>query len=554
MNYKWNILKKSESIKDVLNGILEYKNISKDDVKDFIDCNTKLHDPFLLTNMNKAVQRLNIAKEKNERIMIIGDYDCDGVTSIVVLYIGLRYMGFNVVWEVPDRFKDGYGLNNRLIDEAKLNECTLILTADNGIAAHEQVKYANSLGIEVIVTDHHELLSKELPTEIVVDPKIDDNYPFKGICGCMVAFKLLNALDPELYKNEYVYEELCSFTTIGTIADVMDLLDENRGFVKEGLKYISRTKNRGLMTLLKAMNLYEKEITTTNIAFSIGPAINVAGRLDSPKLAINLFLCDDDVIANKLAKKLIDLNKERKMLQEEIVQGLEIKDTDGFIIVNAENVSHGIIGIIAGKISEKYQRPCFVLSGKNGKLSGSGRSIMDYDISDIIVKNPDVVGGGGHAGACGVKLEEHNLELLKDICNKHFKRWLESKENIDLTPTIDIISEVPFSIVDQRLINNINKLQPFGQGNPEPLFVTKNVFVSNYKIVGENKNAIQFTFDDDTNILKGIAFNNGAEIYKELNYPKYVDIAYSIGLNEWPAGQFNVQLIIKDIKISEKNI
>ncbi len=466
----------------------------------------------------------------------------------MVLYIGLRHLGFNVIWEVPDRFKDGYGLNNRLIDIANENQCSLILTADNGISAHEQVKYANSLGIDVIITDHHELLHKELPSNIVVDPKIDDNYPFKGICGCMVAFKLLNALDTELYKDEYIYEELCTFVTIATIADVMDLIDENRLFVKNGLKYMSKTKNRGLMALLKLMNLYEKEITTTNIGFSIGPAINASGRLYSPKLAINLFLCDDDIEANKLAKQLIELNNERKSLQEEIVKNLEVNDCDNFIIVSANNINHGIIGIIAGKISEKYQRPCFVLNESNGKLSGSGRSILDYDISDIIVKNPNIVSGGGHAGACGIKLDSSNLELLKDICNKHFYEWKKSKDNIDLTPTIDIVSEIPFSIVDKRLINNINKLQPFGQGNLEPIFVTKNVYVGSYKIVGENKNTIQFKFDDDTNILNGIAFNNVANIYKELNFPKKINIAYTIGLNEWPKGVFNIQLIIKDIK------
>lgn len=285
------------------------------------------------------------------------------------MYIGLRSAGADVYWRIPDRFQDGYGMNQRLIDLAHSENCSLIITVDNGIAAKEQIEYANSLGIDVIVTDHHQLTG-ELPTEITVNPQIDDAYPFKSICGCMVAFKFILALMP--YCDQELYEELVSIVTVGTIADVMELVDENRFYVKQGLQYLSNPRNIGLRVLLQKLNLYGKELSPSDVGYLIGPCLNAAGRLESPDIAERLLLSDDTVEADKYASKIIELNEKRKALQKQAVDNIDIDNDTDFIIVNSDDIGHGILGIIAGNIAEKYQRPCFVLGGgkEQNKLSG----------------------------------------------------------------------------------------------------------------------------------------------------------------------------------------
>lgn len=559
MNYKWNVLYKANNIQEILLNILQWKKIPKEQIREFINFDIKPHSPYLLTNMDKAVNRINKAIENNEKICIIGDYDADGVTATSILYIGLRNLCIDTMWLLPDRFIDGYGINKRLIDVANENKCNLIITVDNGIKAHEQIKYANSLGIEVIVTDHHEFTSNELPTYITINPKIDDSYPFKSICGCMVAFKLVTALIPEMQlmdklEDNDLYEELLSIATIGTIADVMELVNENRYYVKNGLKYLSNTKNIGLRTLLQKTNLLEKDLSSDDVGFTIGPCINAAGRLESPDIAIKLILSDDPIEADVLATKLIKLNEKRKEIQSKVVNELEIEEDENFIVVKLENIGHGILGIIAGKISEKYQKPCFVLGGnrEEGELSGSGRSIYDYDINNVIVSNPDIViSGGGHAAACGVKINYNDLDEFKIRCNNNFNSWLENASPEDLIPKLNIVCEINIELVNERLFNNINKLKPYGTGNEEPIFASKKLKVNKFKIVGKNKNVIQFDLSNDNKKIKAVGFSDIKNKFEELNNPSNIDIVYSIDLNEWPEGVFNTQLIIKDIKKSE---
>lgn len=554
MNYEWTSLGNANSLKEVLTYIMQNKNMSKDEILSFIKCTKGYNDPYLLTNMDKAVKRIQLAKERGEKIVIFGDYDADGVTSTSVLFIALRFLGLDVIWYLPNRFIDGYGMNTRIIDLAISEGAQLGITVDNGIAAHEQIKYANEHGLEIIVTDHHEFEADELPTEITIDPKIDDNYPFKGICGCMVAFKLVQALIPDLEENHNdLYKELVSITTIGTIADVMDIVDENRYLVKQGLEYIQSTKNIGLRNLLKESKLWDKVLKSENIGFNIGPCINAAGRLDSPDIGVHLLLSDDDIESTKLAQKLIKFNETRKELQEEVVKNLVVSEEDKIIIIVEENIGHGILGIIAGKIAEKYQKPCFVLgyNKETGKLSGSGRSILDYNLFSLIDNNRDIVGGGGHAAACGINLHIDNLEEFRRRCNKDFSEWLENSNIEEMIPTKEALCEVNFGIIDKKLIDSINRLQPFGTGNPEPLFITRNVCINKYKIVGQTGNAMQLVLSDDYNVLNGITFGNTMEKYIELGSPKHVDILYSADLNEWPKDNFTVQLKVKDIRLSK---
>jgi single-stranded-DNA-specific exonuclease len=553
MNYKWNVLYKADTMQEVLLKILNSKGIPKEKVRDFIDFKITPYDPLLLNCMDKAVVRINQSINNKDKICIIGDYDADGVTATSVMYIGLRSLFANVIWMVPNRFKDGYGLNKRLVEEAYLNGCKLIITVDNGIVAHEQIKYANSKGIDVIITDHH-LPQGGLPTEITIDPHADNTYPYKMICGCMVAFKTIIALRPNLQiEDEDLYKELVAITAIGTIADAMPLMDENRFFVKYGLEYLSETKNIGLKALLEKLTLYGKSLAASDVGFGIGPCINAAGRLDSADYAINLLLCDDPVEADKLADKLIGFNEKRKDIQNKVMNELVVDENEKFIFVTLDNVGHGILGIIAGKISEKYQKPCFVLGGskEEGKYSGSGRSIYGYDSSKVVTENLDICTGGGHAAACGVSIPYDNFEEFKNRSIEHFSIWRKDATEDDITPTLNITCEIGLDLVNEKLVRNIEKLKPFGSGNEEPIFITKNVDVLHPKVVGKHKNVIQMTFAKGFINAKSVGFGDIKAKYEELNSPRKVDVIYNMSLNEWPEGKFTPQLVIKDIRLCE---
>lgn len=552
MNYQWNILNKCITTSDVGHSIMKWKKIPEGGMKEFINFNMTPYDPFLLTNMDKTVERIRQAIENKEKICIIGDYDADGITATTVLYITLRSIFADVIWRVPDRFKDGYGMNKRLVDEAYKEECSLIITVDNGIAAKDSIDYAKALGLDIIVTDHHQLQKTGIPTEISIDPHQDDNYPFKNICGCMVAFKLTQALMPNMQSiNKDLYEELVALTAIGTVADVMDLVDENRFYVKNGLQYLSRTKNIGLRTLLQKLNLYDKELNSGNIGWTIGPCINAVGRLESPDIAVNLLLSDDPVEADKLATKVINLNEKRKDLEKKALDSLVVNDEDKFIVATMDGIGHGLLGLIAGRVCGKYQRPCFVLGGnaEKGTLSGSGRSVYTYDLFKMVDNNRDIISGGGHAAACGIEIKFNDLDELKRRCNESFNKWLQEATIEDLTPTLDIIAEIGIELITKKLILNVEKLKPYGNGNEEPAFVTKNLKVTKFKVVGKNLNTIQFELTDGQNIMKAVGYNEVKEKYLELGEPDYIDVAYTIALNEWPQRVFTPQMIIKDIKV-----
>jgi len=548
MNYKWKIIQgKAQSLIEILSSIAKSKKMSKDEIKKFINNDIQPYDPFLLTNMDKAVERINQAIKNNEHIQILGDYDVDGITSTSLLYIGLVSLYSNVSWKVPHRIKDGYGVNKNLIDEAHNDGVNLIITVDNGIASHEPINYAKSLGIDVIVTDHHQLNSNGIPTEITIDPHQDNNYPLKNICGCMVAFKLVNALIPDLYLNERLYNEMIILITLATVADVMSLVDENRFYVKKGLELLSNCDNLGLKILIEKLKL--KNITTADIGYKIAPCLNAAGRLESADLAVNLLLTEDISEANKITDIIIELNAKRQELQKEIIEEIEKNelDPDNFIILRVE-AEKGLIGIVAGDIKEKYNKPCIILSKKDDVLSGSGRSIEGYDLFQVIEKNRDIVNGGGHAAACGVSIKEENLIEFKRRCNENFNQWIkENCKDQKIEPIKYAICEIPLNLIDIKLINNINKLQPYGHGNYEPFFVTMNVNVLESRIVGKNFDTIQFTFKQNEFIIKSVGFKNVLEKFIELSSPQKVDIMYTINLNEWN-DKFTLQLIIKDIR------
>lgn len=549
MKYRWKINGKANSIVDILKAIAEERKFSKEQIISFISQEQELHDPFLFRNMRPVVDRIKSAINNNEKICIVGDYDCDGVCSTYTLYTGLKYLHANVIYKLPHRIKNGYGLKRPLVDYAIENGSTLIITVDNGIAAIDAVNYAKEKGIDVIVTDHHDV-QEELPDCLIINPKEDLNYPFQGLCGCGVAFKLLSALIDDFFNTD-IYETLIEIVAIATVADAMELIDENRFILIEGLKRLQDTQNDGLRELFDIGNLSGKTITSSTIGFFIGPNINACGRVDSPDIALNMLLADDVVEANKFANKVVNLNSYRKELQLKALESLQVNEEDNVIVTIIDDKYAGIVGIIASNIVDKYHKPCFVFHGDKEIIGGSGRTFSDFEIINCVVKNKNIVeGGGGHKGACGVSIKSNRIEEFKVACNKLYDEWLKNNPQSS-SPTLNATCEIPLELANMRLINNIKKLEPFGSGNPEPIFVSKNIDVLTSRVVGKSQNVIQFTFGDNNCSVKGIGFNSIKEKFEQEGSPMKVDIMYTVDINEWPANVFNPQLNIIDIVVSE---
>ena len=544
MNYLWNIKHKYNN--DILSLFQQEHNFNDQEMNNFLSKKLVLVNPTLIPNMKIASDKIHEAIHNNQHITIVGDYDCDGITSTSIMMMGLSILGANIDWILPHRVFDGYGLKKHLIDKCIARGTNLIITVDNGIAAHDAVKYANDNDIDVIVTDHHPLLQDDVPCNITIDPHLSKNLKFTGICGCMVAYKLLRTLIPELYKMP-IHKEIVALTTIATIADSMPLLDENRSFVYHGLKLINKTNNYGLNALLSLLKLDDKQtITSTDVGFGIAPCINAAGRIESSDICVNLFLSDDKIQSYDLALKLVHYNEQRKTIQKEVINSINVDNEDNIILVKLDDIPIGILGIIAGRIMSKYQRPCFVFHEKEKEYIGSGRGIEGYDISSCIHENFDIVSGGGHAGACGVSVPKDNYDEFEKRCKINFSNWRKTACIKEITPTLDIISDIDFMFIDDDLMSNINKLEPYGNGNDELLLCSKNVFVKNARILGKAKNAIKFELMMGNVIKEGIGFNDICDKYNSLGNPTNIDIAYSLHYNEWN-GNKTIQLTISDI-------
>ena len=562
-NYKWNIIyNKPQTQKDILNDIINYKHLDKATIKDYLTYKVPVHDAYLLRNMKQAIQQIKNYKN----IMISGDYDVDGITATAIMYIGLKELSkiynFNVDYILPLR-QDGYGLSRNIVEQAKEKNIDLIITVDNGIAATDVVSYAQQCGIDVIITDHHKPKIDTttgkfiLPNCLIVDPQIDD-YPFKYICGACVAFKFIEKFFEEssIPLNKYnsdLYDELLVLNAIATIADVMNLVDENRFYVGMGLQKLSTIKNIGLQELIKQADL--TSISVDTIAYTIGPILNAAGRMATPYLALNLLLSEDVVHCAKLAKQLIDLNTKRREIQQQAIDNIS-EDTlkNNFIVIYDPSIQKGILGTIASAVANKYHKPCFVLSSNSAKsddnihLTGSGRTVQGYPILSFIQSSKDIVDGGGHEAACGITLKKENLEVLKERCNQHFTEWLNTN-NKKINNLLTVLCELDFNLIDMNLANSLQLLEPFGVGNPKPLFVINNVEVKQANIIGTSKNTLKLTLKKDGKEIKAIGFNDILDLYQE--NMKNINLVCSIGLNEWPKNKFSLQLQIVDLQINK---
>ena len=543
--YNWNTeFDKAIDMKDIMRKLLKSKNMDKESVKDFINFNIKKHSPFLFKDMQSALDTL----KKYNRIVIFGDYDCDGICATAIMYIGLKQYGFDVSYDIPLRGQ-GYGVSAERIDKYIVNGKPIIdciITVDNGIQCAKECLYAKMNGIDFIVTDHH-LPGNILPDCPIIDPQVDD-YPCKYLCGAMVAFKFISALFDEKLEEHFsdsIYQELIIIGAIATIGDCMQLQDENRVYVHEGLSYIPTCSNEGLKQILYLLN--KDKLTSTDIAFGIGPMMNAAGRMKTAVLGVELLLTDDIKNAGKLAKELSNLNEDRKVLTTEVANRLKVDENSEFLVEIVEDVPPGILGIIANKLAEKYQRPAFVVSGKGENYGGSGRSVGQYSIFECIQDNKDIMWGGGHAAAAGIGFKKANLNLVRQRCCEHFKKWKESHKEEDLKEGLTALCEVDFSLITKRLISNIDKLEPYGEGNKAPLFITRHCKVKQSKVVGKQKNTLQMTLEQDGTIIKVVGFQGMNERY---NGEEYVDIIYQLGLNEWPKDVYNIQLILTDVQPS----
>lgn len=465
---------------------------------------SSLASPHLLKDCDKAAEILIDKIQNHKHIRIIGDYDIDGVCATYILLTGLKRCGAFVDIEIPDRIKDGYGINEQLIQAAYEEGADTILTCDNGIAAIDQIAYAKKLGMCVVITDHHELhfdeteegnILKVPEADAIVNPKQPEcGYPFKGLCGAAVAYKLISCLYEKMGYDRAEADAFVEYAAIATVGDVMDLQGENRILVKEGLKMLEHTSNPGLAALIRATGLSGASISAYHIGFVIGPCINASGRLDTAKKALGLLTETDSQRADALALELKELNDERKqMTLDGLAEAVELIEAgtwkeDKVLVVYLPSCHESLAGIIAGRIRERYNKPVFVLTDSEGKVKGSGRSIEAYNMFEGMVRCQDLfVKFGGHPMAGGLTLEKEKVDQFRQRVNEQAALTEE-----DFIPKITIDVPMPIHYITEKLIGELALLEPFGKGNTKPVFAEKNLKVIGARILGKNRNVLKF--------------------------------------------------------------
>ena len=514
--------------------------------------------PWLMKDMKKAVDILEKKIQQQAKIRIIGDYDIDGVTSTYILLKGLTRIGANVDTYIPDRVADGYGIHEHLIDRAESDKIDTIVTCDNGIAACEEIQMAKEKGMTVIVTDHHEIPYREEngerrvilpPADAILNPKqYDCLYPNKNLCGAVVAFKYITALYERFDIQKKELEDYYELVAIATVGDVMDLQGENRILVKEGLRRLPNTKNKGLQELIRANNLEDSKITAYHIGFVLGPCINASGRLDTAARSLALLNAPTKEEAAKLAGDLTALNQSRKALTEkgkeeaiQLIETTELKN-DRVLVVYLPECHESLAGIIAGRLREKYHKPAFVLTRGEKCAKGSGRSIESYSMYDELVKCADLmVQFGGHPMAAGLSIEEENIEVFREQLNQNCTLTEE-----DLRPKIVIDVAMPISYITKELVEQISLLEPFGKGNVKPIFAQKGLRVLDSNIIGKNKNVVKLKLlDPQGAIIEGIYFGEADDFMNFIREKDSVSITYYPEINRF-RGRESLQIIIQN--------
>lgn len=505
-----------------------------------------LHDPMMMKDMDKAVSVIASSIRDNKHIRIIGDYDIDGICSIYILFKGLKICGADVDYEVPDRITDGYGINENLIKQAYEAGVEVIITCDNGIAAASQIDYANELGMTVVITDHHDVPYEETDNgrryiipkaAAVVDPKQNDcRYPFKMLCGAGIAYKFIDCMVKEFQTGDSVMPELLQFAAIATVGDIVDLLDENRIIVKEGLKLIANTGNYGLNALMAVTGVSRESINAYHIGFVLGPCLNASGRLDSAKRALKMLVTDDRAEAERHAGELKDLNEERKKLTSEavdkavdMVENSSLKD-DKVLVIFLPDCHESIAGIVAGRIREKYYKPVIVLTRGEQEAKGSARSIESYNMFEKLSECKDLFTRfGGHPMAAGLSLPEENIPEFRRRINEHCNLSEE-----DLTETVWIDVPMPLEYINEKLILELGGLEPFGKANPKPVFADKNISIRNIRAIGKDKQYTRMTIAKDSGmVIDAVGFFSCTELETVYNKNGRISCTYYPEINEF---------------------
>lgn len=550
-NAKINEISQKFNISELLATVLVNRNIKTDEeIKLFLNpTRNDFHDPYLMPDMKIAVDRIIRAIDEKEKTMIYGDYDVDGITSITVLSKFLNQCGLNVGYYIPNRLNEGYGLNKKAIKTIADEGYKLIITVDCGISSTEEIDYAYSLGMEVIITDHHEPLDI-LPNALaIIDCKRKDNkYPFNSLAGVGVSFKLIQAIGQRLNLPEKEYLKYLDIVCIGTISDIVPLVDENRVIAKLGLMLIKQTKTPGVKALLKATSY--KEVNSTTVSFGIAPRINACGRMGHEKDALELFLTENIVEAEQITEKLNEYNKQRQNIEkrifEEAIAKIEKNEENkkNMIILGSENWHHGVIGIVSSKITELYYKPSILICFENDNGKGSGRSIPGFDLHEALCLASDYLEKyGGHEMAVGLSLKK------KDF--KAFKEKLESiAENLhtdELTPIIKIDKEITLNDIKIENVKELNLLEPFGESNKTPIFIYRNLKIDSIRALSEGKH-LKLTLKDENKIINAIGFNMGKYSEEYLIGDK-IDVIGVLEINTFN-GIESVQINMKDIRKS----
>ena len=537
------------NIPEILSSTLVNRNIIKEeDIRLYLTpTRNDFHDPYLMPDMKKAVDRIIDAINNQEKTIIYGDYDVDGITSITVLSKFFKDRGLEVGHYIPNRLDEGYGLNRDAIKKIADDGYTLIITVDCGISGIEEIEYAYSLGMEVIVTDHHEPLDN-IPNAIaVIDCKRKDNkYPFNSLAGVGVAFKLAQAIGIKLGLEEKEYLKFLDIVCIGTISDIVPLKDENRVIAKLGLKLIEQTKSPGIKALLNAINY--KEINSTAVSFGIAPRINACGRMGHENDALELFLTENIVEANNITSKLNEYNRKRQEIEKKIfneaISMIESNKRESAIVLGSTGWHHGVIGIVSSKITEMYSKPSILICFEGNEGKGSGRSIPGFDLHAALCSTSKYLDKyGGHEMAVGLSLKKNKFEEFK----KEFEKIVQDSLIDEYIPIIKIDKEINLKDINIKNVESLKLLEPFGEANNVPVFLYKNLKIDSIRALSEGKH-LKLTLKDGNTIINAIGFNMG-EYSEEYLIGDKIDVIGNLELNFFN-GTKSVQINIKDIRKS----
>ena len=558
MNKEWHIyeadekevsrIKEKYKINDLLARILVNRNIIEDDkIRLFLEpTRNDFYNPYLIKDMEIAVERIIKAIEEKEKVIIYGDYDVDGITSITVLKSFLKDIGVDADFYIPNRLNEGYGLNKESINKIVNEKYDLMITVDCGISGIEEIDYANSLGLDVIVTDHHEP-GDEIPKAIaVIDNKREDStYPFRELAGVGVAFKLCQALGMRLGLKEESYLKYLDIVCVGTISDIVPLVDENRVITKLGLLLVKQTKNLGLRAIINSSG-YTK-IDSNTISFGVAPRINACGRMGEAEEALKLLLSKNINEVNELTKKLNERNKTRQEIEKQIYESVIEKinkdhlEKHRVIVVGGKGWHHGVIGIVSSKITEMYFKPSILLSFDDEIGKGSGRSIPGFDLHDSLMKCSKYLEKfGGHSMAVGVTIKKENFSKFVDA----FEEVAKEEKIEQIVPIVNIDAKITLKDIDKEVVESLKLIEPFGEANKMPMFAFKNMRIDSIRALSEGKH-LKLTLKEDNKIINAIGFNIG-ELAEEYRIGDKVDIAGFLEINTFN-GTDNLQINIKDI-------